>query len=290
MNKPLIVIVGQTASGKTDLAFELAKAINGQIINGDSWSIRKRLDIGTDKPSLQQRKIIKHYLIDVIDPDKKFSVSEYKNLAVKTIKKIQDIGKVPILVGGSGLYIDSIIFNYSFATKGDDKQREKLNRLSLEELLRIIHSKNIKISEEDKKNKRRIIRTIETNGKKGIKSKISKNILIIGIKRSKEDLKEKITKRVNQMITKGLEKEVYDLYLDYKENSELFKGVGYGEWIEYFKHKQDLDRTRELIIKHTLRLAKKQETWFKRNNSVHWYQQPIEKESIVDLVTTFIQS
>lgn len=286
MNEPLITIVGETASGKSSLALKIAKEFNGEIICADSWTVRKKVNIGTDKPSQEDRRLMPHHMIDIVDPDEYFSAAIYKDLCIGVIKDIYQRGKLPILVGGSGLYIDSVLFNYGFLDTADPKLRNKLNMMSLDQLIEIIKSKGYSLQNVDINNKRRLIRIIESNGQIPTKQNLRPNTLIIGLVNDNDQLKEKIISRVNNMFEQGLEKEVEDLARDYGWDCEALKGVGYKQWKEYFLGDQDIAQTKLKIISATNNLAKKQRTWFKQNKSIHWLKQPIEMDTIVDLATT----
>jgi tRNA dimethylallyltransferase len=286
MNEPLLVIIGETASGKSSLALKLAKNLNGEIICADSWTVRREVNIGTDKPTLKDRQLVTHHLLDVAAPDEDFTAAVFKNLAKKAIVDIHKRGKLPIMVGGTGLYIDSVLYDYSFLQSGNRHAREELNKLTLDGLMDIIKKAKIPLGEVDIRNKRRLIRLIETDGQVPEKSGLRQNTLIIGVRRPEEELKDNIQKRVDRMIDLGLEQEVRDLSLEYGWDCEALKGVGYKQWQGYFSGSQSLDETKLQIISATSNLAKKQRTWFRRNKSIHWLTQPIKVADIVELVTT----
>ncbi|HEY4963325.1 MAG TPA: tRNA (adenosine(37)-N6)-dimethylallyltransferase MiaA [Candidatus Saccharimonadales bacterium] len=290
MTSPLLVILGETASGKSKLAMELAEQLNGEIICADSWTVRRGVDIGTDKPNEADRKLVPHHLIDIVDPDEEFTAAVYKRLAIKAVEEIDGRGKLPIMVGGSGLYIDSVIFNYGFLEAGDRRLREKLNEKSLYELLDIISVKRLPLENIDTRNKRRLIRLIESEGAKPSIDPLRDNTLVVGVSRDSQELKELIVKRVDSMISAGLEAEVRSLVADYGWSCEALKGVGYKQWHGYIDGTKNLEETHQQIITATSNLAKKQRAWFKRNKSIHWYPQPINLEEIVDLATTHLSS
>jgi tRNA dimethylallyltransferase len=287
ISPPLVVIIGETASGKSRLAIDLCRRINGEIICADSWTVRRGLDIGTDKPSAKEKELIPHYLLDIIDPCDDFTAAVYKKLANQAIDKISSRGKIAVMVGGSGLYIDSVIYNFGFLSPGDPNMRQELNKLSIHELLDKTYELKIPIPKDiDRSNKRRLIRLIESGGVSPKKGSLRDNTLVIGVKVDPDELKTSIEKRVNMMIEKGLENEVRTLSEQYRWDCEALKGVGYKQWQRYFEGSQTLEETRQQIISATNNLAKKQRTWFKRNKSIHWYKQPIKIDEIVDLVTT----
>ncbi len=288
MNKPLIAIVGPTATGKSQLAVRLAKKFGGEIVSADSWLVRRRLDIGTAKPSLKIRSQIPHHLIDIIDPDENFSAAEYKHLAETTINKLYLNGKLPLIVGGSGLYVDALLYNYSFLPPADINERRQLNAMSLGQLHTLALKKRLDLSLIDKRNKRKVIRLIETNGGIASQSRLRRNSLVIGITMTRAELSNAISRRVDSMLEKGLEAEVSNLVSDYGWDCEALKGIGYHEWKLYFENQQSLKLTRERIIKDTLNLAKRQQTWFKRNKSIHWFTTPVNYKQIDELITSFL--
>ncbi|MCL5113059.1 MAG: tRNA (adenosine(37)-N6)-dimethylallyltransferase MiaA [Patescibacteria group bacterium] len=287
-NVPLVVILGETATGKTELAIEVARRINGEVINADSWIIRKEVNIGAAKPSAYQLQQVKHYLIDCIEPNQYFSVAKYKAMALSTINKIHKNQKIPIMVGGSGLYINSVIYNYTFRKniQANKTLRNDLNQLSQEQLKDIAISQNLNLKEIDSNNKRRIIRLIETNKGNINNDKLRKNTVLIGVKMDKDIHQKMIIKRIDNMIKKGLEQEAKVLSKKYGWDSEICKGVGYAQWKDYFNNKQSLDDTRLKIIQATKNLAKKQRTWFKKNNNIKWFNYPLNVDTIIEYITT----
>ncbi len=278
---PLVVIVGETASGKSALAIKLAAQLDGEIIAADSWTVYKGFNIGTAKPIEAQRQQIPHHLLDIADPLDGFSAAEFKRQAAEAIEEISERAKLPILVGGSGLYIDSVIFDYSFLPAGKPDERKRLNRLSLPELIRHIESKKIDSNGIDMRNKRRLIRLIETAGQRPKRSSLRPNTLIIGLEMPKHEIKDHITKRVDKMMRDGLEQEVKALAKRYNWEVEPMKGIGYREFQDYFAGQQTLEQTRQHIIHSTLQLAKKQRTWFKRNKSIQWLANSQQASPIV---------
>lgn len=287
---PLLVVVGETASGKTGLAIDLAKELNGEIICADSWTVRREVNIGTAKPTPEEKAQVPHHLLDIVGPDEDFTAAVFKDLANTAIIDIADRGKLPILVGGTGLYIDGVIYDFGFLPAGDRKDREQLNNLSIPELLARIDKLSIELSGVDIRNRRRLIRLIETNGMQPSRKEMRQNTLILGISIDREILNKRIIERVDLMLKSGLEQEVQGLALEYGWDCEALKGVGYAQWKNYFLGSQTLIETRQKIIKATLDLAKRQRTWFKRNKSIHWLEQPINREKIVELVTTTLDT
>ncbi|HVS58296.1 MAG TPA: tRNA (adenosine(37)-N6)-dimethylallyltransferase MiaA [Candidatus Saccharimonadales bacterium] len=284
---PLVVIVGETASGKSALALELAEQFGGEIICADSWTVYSHFDIGTAKPSPEERAKIHHQLLDVADPNKGFSAVEFQRLAKKAIDDIASRGKLPIMVGGTGLYIDSVIYDYSFLPPSSPEQRRQLNTLTLTELHTTAKELGLDTTGIDMRNKRRVIRLIENNGVRPTRHKLRPDTLLIGLSVPRDELRNRITERVDKMLRTGLEDEAADLAKRYGWEAEPMKGIGYREWQSYFAGEQTLEQTRLKIISSSLSLAKKQRTWFKRNKSIQWVDDRIKA---VDLVTTFLNN
>ena len=287
---PLLVIVGETASGKSALALELAKKFNGELICADSWTVRREVNIGTAKPSAKEMSAVPHHLIDVVGPDEDFTAAVFKDLALQAIEDISSRGKLSILVGGTGLYVDGVIYDFGFLQEGDRTEREALNTLSIEELLAEIEARGIELGDVDTRNKRRLIRLIETNGAEPTRRELRRNTLILGLKTDREMLRERVEKRVDAMLKAGLEHEVRGLVERYGWDCEALKGVGYSQWKAYFEGTQNLEETRTKIIKATMDLAKRQRTWFKRNKSIQWLDTPVNRAQVVARVTTFLDT
>lgn len=264
----LVVIVGTTASGKSAAAMQIAQQYGGEIICADSRTVYRGMDIGTAKPSPEDRAQVPHHLLDVVNPDEKFTAASFQTLANHAITDIQNRGKIPILVGGTGLYVDAVIYNYSFR-EADPKCRRELEKLTVNELQTKIQELGLPMPE-NSKNPRHLIKVLETNGVDAQKQPLRDNTLVLGIDAPTETLKERISQRVEQMIAAGLEAEVKALAEKYGWQAEAMKGIGYREWQAYFADEQTLQETQELIIKNTWQYARRQRTWFKRNRDIHW--------------------
>lgn len=274
----LIVILGPTATGKTGLATKLAKKFNGEIISADSRQIYKEMAIGTAQPTKKEMKNVPHYLIDIISPNENFNVALYKKKVLKIIKNIQKKDKVPFLVGGTGLYIQAIVDNILYPKVVQQKRlRKKLEVKDKKELFQIYKKLDPKGAQFiDKENKRRLIRAIEVCkitkkpfwDQRG-KGKPLFNNLQIGIRLPKKELEKKISKRIEKMFKLGLEKEVKKLIKKYGWISS-FQTIGYQEWNDYFKGKIEKKVVKENIKFHTLQFAKRQMTWFKRDERILW--------------------
>jgi tRNA dimethylallyltransferase len=234
--------------------------------------------------------LVPHHLLDVVGPDEDFTAAVFKRLANAAIADISARGKLPIMVGGTGLYIDGVLYDYGFLPAGDRGDREALDGLSVTELLQKIGRLGLEIGDVDVRNKRRLIRLLETNGAQPTRKSLRANTLIIGLKTERSVLEKRIVERVDAMLQAGLEGEVRGLVERYGWDCEALKGISYAQWRGYFEGSDSREATRQKIIKATLDLAKRQRTWFQRNKSIHWLTTPVDLSDIVDSVTTFLES
>ena len=280
MNKPKILcVVGPTASGKTDYAVELALKCGGEVVSCDSMQIYKHMDIGTAKPTADEMKGVKHHMIDIIEPNESFSVARFSEMARECIDDILLRGKTPVLCGGTGLYFDSTINNINFIQMDTDEEYRK----DLESAAKVFG--NERVDEESAEsihpnNLKRVIRALEiykTTGKK--KSELDKEQLseplyepeITGLMRDREVLYDRINKRVDIMMEKGLVDEVSDLIkIGIDTDATSMQAIGYKEIIEYLDGKTSLSDAVDKIKRESRRYAKRQLTWFKRNKKIHW--------------------
>jgi len=281
---PLVVILGATASGKTTLAMEVAKRFNGEIICADSRTIYKQMDIGTAKPTKKEQSEVRHYGLDVITPDKSYSAAQFKQLALGAMGDINSRGKLPIMVGGTGLYIDGVLFDYQFLPLSDPYERKRLNKLSVERLQAEIIKKGLPIPE-NSQNPRHLSRTLETNGVIPKKGKLRPNTCIIGIQTDLKNLKNRITKRVEKMLKEGFIKEVSELSRQYGWDAPGLQAPGYKAFKGYFEGKIKLDEAKVQFARNDYLLARRQRTWFKRNKSIQWVN---NKAKAVDIITTYL--
>jgi tRNA dimethylallyltransferase len=287
--KTALVVIGETASGKSDLAFKIASQFNGEIVCADASTIRRGMDIGTAKASLLDRNKIPHHLLDIVEVDEPFSVAQFQKLAKEVILDIKKRQKLPIIVGGSGLYIDSLIYNYNFLPKNIANQsRSDLNKLDLDQLTQIISQRKLSLNGVDTKNRRRLIRLIETNGQTVHSNQLLADYLIIGLKIDKKQLELRLRKRLDKMFRAGLEEEVRQLSQTYGWQNQALEAIGYREWQDYLSGLISKEQLYEEIIKNSLHLAKKQRTWFKRNKDIIWFNHPVNWQDIVKLITTNI--
>ncbi len=270
MKQPLIVILGPTASGKTSLAIELAKRENGEIIGADSRQIFKEMDIATAKPSLEERSEIKHHLIDIIKPDQPYSLSQYKKDAEHWINQIAIKQKLPFLVGGTGLYISSIVENYQLPdAPPDHSKREELEKLTTEELYKMLREKDPE-TQVNPQNKRYIIRALETAGQPKTTAPSKYETIMIGIDWPREELYDRINQRIDQQIDEGLIEETENLLKKYPESLPAMSSLGYKELSGYLKGESSKEDAIELFKQHTRNYAKRQLTWFRRYKNIHW--------------------
>ena len=300
-NKPkVIVIVGPTASGKTALSIELAKKINGEIVSCDSMQIYKDMDIGSAKPSIEEMQEIKHYMIDIANPDERFSVAEYKKQAEIAIDEILSKGKTPIVVGGTGLYADSLIYGIEYhEIKFDEKYRKELEKQAeTEEGLKDLYNKAKKIDEQaiqkiSENDKKRIIRIFEIYHQTGkTKTQLEKesrkepefNYKMFVIDMDRKILYNRIDKRVDIMLEKGLIEEVKSIYEKYKEFPTSMQALGYKEVVEFLQGKTTKEEMIEKIKMESRRYAKRQLTWFRKNKEAIWLNGLEEPQNNIHII------
>ena len=269
-NQPLIVIVGPTASGKSDVAMKIAKKYGGEIICADSRTVYKGMDIGTAKPSSKDQSEVPHHLLDIVNPDQRFTAADFQKLANGVIEDIRSRGKLPLLVGGTGLYVDGVIFNYQFNTDYDPGLRKKLESMSIEKLHQYSKIHNI-ILPENSLNKRHVVRNIERNGivVKSNSNKLSTSI-IVGIATEKETLHNRIVQRTEHFFESGVVEESKLLGEKYGWNSESMTGNIYPIVHQLLNKQITIEKAKEQFIIQDWRLAKRQLTWLKRNKFIQW--------------------
>jgi tRNA dimethylallyltransferase len=288
MSKPLIVIVGETGAGKSALAIKLAKQFNGEIIAADSRTVYRDMDIGTAKPTPKERAAVPHHLLDVVDPDEKFSAAEFKKMANKAIEEISQRGKLPIMAGGSGLYVDSVLFDYKFRTPAANT-REYLNKKSITELQLTILERGLPMPK-NAQNPRHLIRMIETDGLVSVKSELRPNTLVIGLRTDREGLRQRLKARADAMFKAGLINEIKLLVKLYGWDNEALRAPGYKSCREYIEGVESLEAAKKKLVQDHLNLAKRQRTWFKRNKSIQWFSTPVNWHDVVVTVTTFLNN
>ena len=270
--QPIIVIVGPTGVGKTKLSIELAKKLNAEIINGDSVSIYKKLDIGSAKPTIEERENIPHHLIDIKEPDEEYSVYDYQQDVRKLIKDLSSKYKRIIIVGGTGLYIKAALYNYQF-TKGT--KNNTYDNLTNEELLEKINSynynHNIHIN-----NRKRLVRMLNKLENNEVltesKDECLYPIQVIGLTAKRDIVYQRINERVEEMLKKGLLEEVNSLKPYYKTSRVLNTAIGYKEFTKYFTKEKELTTVIEDIKKNSRHYAKRQYTFFNHQFNTIWYE------------------
>jgi tRNA dimethylallyltransferase len=288
MKPKVIVILGPTAAGKSSLAVKLAQKFNGEIVSADSRQVYKGMDLGSAKITQKERKGIPHHLLDVASPKKRFTVFQYQKLAIKKIWEIKKRGKVPFLVGGSALYLYSVIDGWQFPkTKTDLKLRKKLEKKDSQELFSLLEkidperAKNI-----DKKNKRRLIRALEIAKTLGRVPPLKKeplfDCLLIGLQKNPEVLKKAIRQRLKKRLRQGMVKEVLNLRrlgLSWKRIESF--GLEY-KWLAKFAQ-GEISRQKmvEQIEKDTKSLWRRQLTWFKKDKRIHWLKNQKQAEALI---------
>ena len=302
--KKIVCIAGPTGSGKTKLGIETAKKYNGEIISADSMQIYKKLNIGTAKPTEEEKEGIEHHLIDIISPCSQFSVKEFVDLANEKIDGIIKKNKLPVIVGGTGLFISSLIDNVKFSeSEQDERLREELKNLAEEKGAEYLHNMLKDIDYESylrlhPNNIRRVIRAIEYFKTTGMtmseQIKNSKNVpsqfdvRYFGLNTRREVIYERINKRVDIMVEQGLFDEVYALYnegIDLRYKS--MQAIGYKQLIMHFEGKLTKEEAIDLIKQESRRYAKRQLTWFRRDERIIWID--IEKYNTPELQLEFIE-
>ncbi len=297
---PLLVIVGPTAVGKTAVAVEVAKKIDGEIVSADSAQIYRYLDIGTAKPSKEENNLAVHHLIDILDPKEEFSVAQFQKLANQCIEDIYAREKHPILVGGTGLYVNAVIDAYSFFDRGKNEQTRQWLQLRADnegleqlyqELQRLDPEAAHKISINDGK---RIIRALEVYYTEGqpisqqekytSKTVSPFHLLPVGLHMPREELYRRINERVDRMIVQGLLEEVEELLEYYPTHARGLQILGYCQMVKYLQGEVNWEEAVGEIKQETRRLAKRQLTWFRRDHRIVWVE--VKPQAISDSVNT----
>ena len=292
----IIAIVGPSASGKTKLAIEVAKELNGEIISVDSRQIYKELDIGSAKPSIEEREGIPHHLMDIVDINQEYTVADFSDNTKAKIKEIVERGKTPILAGGTGLYFRVLLQDFDLPRVAPNQElRDELEKLSSEELYNQLLELDYDIAQKIHfNNKVKIIRALEVCKTLGIpmskaqkKKESEYDVLWFGLNSvDREFLYNRINKRVDIMLEQGLLKEAADLFDKYGENKILLGTIGYQELYPFFKGKVDFETAVELLKQNTRRYAKRQISWFNANKDIQWFN--IELDNIFDMKNVIV--
>ena len=287
MKKPIVIVIcGPTASGKTALSIELAERINGEIVSADAMQIYKDMNIGSAKVTPEEMKDIKHYIIDCVSPDERYSVADYKRDAKNAIDRIIKKGKTPIVVGGTGLYIDALIYEIEYKDiQVNEEYRAKLKKISEEQGLEVLYKKALdidpeamkKISPNDYKRITRILEIYEATGKNKTEqekesrlNEIPYDYRVFAINYDREKLYERINKRVDIMLNNGLINEVENLLAKYKNFPTAMQGLGYKEVKQYLDGEISKNEMVDKIKQESRRYAKRQFTWFRKNKQTIW--------------------
>lgn len=296
----VIVICGPTASGKTGLSIELAKRIEGEIVSADSMQIYQEMDIGTAKPTKEEQQGIKHYLMDFVSPEERYSVADYKKEAKRAIKEIIKKGKVPIVVGGTGLYIDSLIYEIEYPDiEFDEEYRKELEQRVeqegleklCEEAQRIDPKAMEKISQNDEKRILRILEIYHATGKtkteqeiESRKNPVEYEYQVYALKWDREVLYERINKRVDLMIEQGLIEEVKMILEKHQKFPTAMQGLGYKEVVAFLEGNMTQEEMIEKIKMETRRYAKRQMTWFRKNKQTIWLEGQVQKQDNIKII------
>lgn len=280
---PIVAIVGATASGKSSLALQIAQQFNGEIIAADSRTVYKGMDIGTAKPTKAEQAQVPHHLIDVVTPDQSFTVADFKRLADQAITDIQARGKLPILVGGTGLYVDAVLYGFEFRPV-DAAKRQVLEKLSVEELQAQVEEQGLPMPT-NQQNPRHLVRTLESAGAVGKRNSLRQNTLFIGLQLDNEVLKSHIKQRVDQMFQNGFIAEANALGEEYGWEVSALQAPGYKAIHQYLNGDRSIEEAKQMFVRNDWLLAKRQRTWFKRNPDIQWFN---NSEQAVHAVEAFL--
>lgn len=281
---PIIVIAGPTASGKTALSIRLAGCYNGEIICADSRTVYKGMDVGTAKPTKSEQQKIRHHGLDLIEPDHMFSAGQFKRYAEQKIIDIQSRGKNVFIVGGSGLYIDSLVYDFSLSPIPEIRLREKYQSMSLPELQREADRLGLHLSSQTLNNPRHLSRALERKGDYPKKKKLPKNIYYFGLNINKQELDRRIELRARDMLSRSFPEEVEQLVGRYGRNIPPFQAPGYKAFIDYMDGEINKNDALKKFIQNDRKLAKKQLTWLKKNPDITWVNSQGEAEQQIELI------
>ncbi len=284
---PLIVITGPTASGKSSLALELAQKWDGEIICADSRTVYKGMDIGTAKPTKDEQKIVRHWLLDVAEPGERFTAADFQKLAFAAIADIRLRGKVPFLVGGTGLYIDGVVLNFVFDSDADFARRRELETMTNEQL-RLLILEQHKHLPENVNNKRYLIRSVEKElVATSVKTRPDSHTHVFAINTEKEVLRERIRLRAEGMFADNLVRETQQALARHGQNNETMTGNIYPIVRRLIAGEISLPEAKALFVIKDWQLAKRQITWLKRHEYVQWLDLNTTKRAIEDILRKY---
>ena len=268
---PLVLVLGPTASGKTSLGIKLAKQYDGEIISADSRAMYRGLSVGTAKPTLEEQDGVPHWGIDLVEPGERFTASDFQQYANKKIAEIRARGHMPIVVGGTGLYVDAVMYDFEFPVEANDvERRESLMALSLDELYEYCSRNNIELPENEK-NKRYVVNNILRNGRVlKRKHELDKNTIVVGISTERDILRNRIEKRATVIFHDGVIEEAQNAAVKYGWDNEAMTGNIYPLIHEYLEGKLSMEELEQKFIVRDWQLAKRQLTWLKRNEHIYW--------------------
>ena len=267
---PLVVIVGPTASGKTALAIRLAKRYDGEVICADSRTVYRDMDIGTAKPTPEEQADVPHWGLDMVDPGQRFTAADFKQYALRKVAEIKARGRIPFIVGGAGLYIDGVLFDYEFGEGYDPTRRSQLEALTIEKLYDYCHDNNITLPGNDR-NKRYIIRAIEQESiNKKRKTTPIEDTIVVGIATARNELRTRMQHRSEQMLANGVVDEAIILGKKYGWKNEAMTGNVYPLVKSYLEGQITYDDIKDKNTTLDWQLAKRQMTWFRRNPYIYW--------------------
>lgn len=284
---PLIVITGPTASGKSSIAMYLAQKYDGEIICADSRTIYQGLNVGTAKPNEEDQRLVKHWLLDVVAPDERFTVADFQSMATQAIVDIRRRGKIPFLVGGTGLYIDSVVLDYQFGPIADPVARRRYEVLSEEELITMLKKLHIPLPV-NVHNKRHLIRAIEQKTiNQSRRASIIDNTVVVAISTDKEVIEQRIRSRAEEIFYSDVVNEASKIAQKYGWENESMTGNIYPIIRQYLEGKLSIEQAKEWFVIRDRQLVKKQLTWFKRHNFVQWYDLTDARDYIDNLLNQY---
>lgn len=301
-DSPIIVIVGPTAVGKTAIALRLAEEFDGEIISADSRQVYRGMDIGTAKPTPEEQRLVRHHLIDIVDPDEEFTLAQYQERAYAAIDEISHRSKVPFLVGGTGLYVKAVIEGWTIPRVAPNPElREQLYRQAEEQGHEALHARLRDVDTQaavriDPRNVRRVIRALEVHEATGVpishwqrKEPPPYRVLQIGLTMPRVKLYCRIDQRVERMMARGLAEEVERLIVQgHGWDLPAMSGLGYGQFEEYFKGKIGLDEVVRLIKRDTRRFVRHQYSWFRLGDeAIHWFDRTQEPHEAIKATAAF---